>query len=232
MQLTKNTENQTRLSFIGKEKDIESELGDFGVRKYDNEIGRFTSIDPLWEKYYSWTPYHYCSNNPVMGSDPGGDTLVYEGSENDVKANKYLINNISQTSIGSMIITALEDYPLNIPITNDNNNELNSSENGKTSAKWKTLRTDGKVEVNLSGDVIGLKPSSISIMISFKNINEHGRSFDFVMSEELFHAFQIINDIGRYYNLEKNEKNKPYDEQTLEIEAKENANKITNELTK
>jgi RHS repeat-associated protein len=71
-QITLFSENQTRLSFIGKEKDIESELGDFGVRKYDNEIGRFTSIDPLWEKYYSWTPYHYCSNNPVMGSDPGG----------------------------------------------------------------------------------------------------------------------------------------------------------------
>ena len=64
--------SKDRLSFIGKEKDIESNLGDFGVRKYDNEIGRFTSIDPLWEKYYSWTPYHYCSNNPVMGSDPSG----------------------------------------------------------------------------------------------------------------------------------------------------------------
>jgi RHS repeat-associated protein len=71
-QFTLFSESQTRLSFISKEKDIESELSDFGVRKYDNEIGRFTSIDPLWEKYYSWTPYHYCSNNPVMGSDPGG----------------------------------------------------------------------------------------------------------------------------------------------------------------
>ncbi len=35
------------LSFISKEKDIESSLGDFGVRKYDEEMGRFTSIDPL-----------------------------------------------------------------------------------------------------------------------------------------------------------------------------------------
>ncbi len=52
--------------------DLESSLGDFGARKYDEDIGRFTSIDPLWEKYYSWTPYHYCSNNPVMGKDPGG----------------------------------------------------------------------------------------------------------------------------------------------------------------
>ena len=67
------------MSFIGKEKEIESELSDFGVRKYDNEIGRFTSIDPLWEKYYSWTPYHYCSNNPVMGSDGSGlSTFTYE----------------------------------------------------------------------------------------------------------------------------------------------------------
>jgi len=37
----------SRLSFISKEKDIESSLGDFGVRKYDEEMGRFTSIDPL-----------------------------------------------------------------------------------------------------------------------------------------------------------------------------------------
>ncbi len=74
--------SKDRLSFIGKEKDIESSLGDFGVRKYDEDIGRFTSIDPLWEKYYSWTPYHYCSNNPVMGSDPSGlADYIYTSSD-------------------------------------------------------------------------------------------------------------------------------------------------------
>jgi hypothetical protein len=45
------------------------------VRKYDEDIGRFTSIDQMWEKEYSWSPYHYCSNNPVMGSDPVGDSV-------------------------------------------------------------------------------------------------------------------------------------------------------------
>ena len=42
-----------RLGYIGKEKDKENSLADHGVRKYDDGIGRFTSIDPLWEKYYS-----------------------------------------------------------------------------------------------------------------------------------------------------------------------------------
>ncbi len=32
-----------RLSFIGKENDVESGLGDFGVRKYDGIASRFLS---------------------------------------------------------------------------------------------------------------------------------------------------------------------------------------------
>ena len=39
--------SKDRLSFIGKEKDIEINLGDFGVRKYDNEIGRNKIISRL-----------------------------------------------------------------------------------------------------------------------------------------------------------------------------------------
>ncbi|MFN5308251.1 MAG: RHS repeat domain-containing protein [Candidatus Kapaibacterium sp.] len=61
-----------RLSYIGKEKDSESDLGDFGVRKYEAETGRFLSVDPLWEKYRKLTPYHYCGNNPLIHRDPTG----------------------------------------------------------------------------------------------------------------------------------------------------------------
>ena len=64
--------NRDRLGFIGKEKDYESNLGDFGVRKYESFSGRFTSIDALWEKYYSWSPYHYSGNNLVIYLDPKG----------------------------------------------------------------------------------------------------------------------------------------------------------------
>ena len=79
-----------RQTFIGKptsgvENDNESSLGNnptgwFGVRKsrqvgtktYDDFTGRFFQIDPMWEKYYSWAPYHYSANNPVSFLDPSG----------------------------------------------------------------------------------------------------------------------------------------------------------------
>ena len=64
-----------RKGFIDKEVDDESNLGDFGVRKYDSDIGRFMSIDPLWEKYRAWTPYQYGVNSPIIYTDPTGKTV-------------------------------------------------------------------------------------------------------------------------------------------------------------
>ncbi len=66
-----------RKGFIDKEKDKESGLGDFGVRKYDDEIGRFTSPDPLWEEFRAWSPYSYSFNNPLLFVDPDGEAPVF-----------------------------------------------------------------------------------------------------------------------------------------------------------
>jgi len=64
-------------TWIGKEHDWESSLSDFGVRKYDEEIGQFTRIDPLFEKYYGWSPYVYSANNPIIFKDDNGKWLTY-----------------------------------------------------------------------------------------------------------------------------------------------------------
>ena len=62
-----STSGGDRLGYIADdclvaENDIESGLGDFGVRKYDDAAGRFLSIDYYhsrgWEKYLAWSPYH------------------------------------------------------------------------------------------------------------------------------------------------------------------------------
>ncbi len=51
-------------------------LYDYLARLYDPAVGRFTTMDPLAEKYYSTSPYAYCLNNPVKYIDPTGKIIV------------------------------------------------------------------------------------------------------------------------------------------------------------
>jgi len=48
---------------------------DYGARGYYPAMGRFTSVDPLAEKYYSISPYAYCAGNPNRYIDPDGRGL-------------------------------------------------------------------------------------------------------------------------------------------------------------
>jgi len=49
---------------------------DYGARYYDPAIARFTTMDPMCEKYYSISPYAYCANNPVNRIDPDGRSFL------------------------------------------------------------------------------------------------------------------------------------------------------------
>ena len=61
---------------------------DSGARMQEFHIPRFTTMDPLCEKYYSISPYAYCNNNPVKYVDPDG---------RKVEADKLSQKNISNT---------------------------------------------------------------------------------------------------------------------------------------
>jgi RHS repeat-associated protein len=58
-------------------------LYDSQARMLDTRDGRFMSIDPLAEKYYSISPYAYCANNPTLFVDPNGMDLYisFSGAE-------------------------------------------------------------------------------------------------------------------------------------------------------
>ncbi len=61
----------------GNEYEDEGELNYSNTfyRKYDAQIGRFTGVDMLAEKFAGINPYQFGANNPVMFNDPMGDRL-------------------------------------------------------------------------------------------------------------------------------------------------------------
>jgi len=71
----KNSHNSP-YKFNGKELDEETGLYYYGARYFDPRTSIWLSIDPLAEKYPSWSPYNFCLQNPVLYVDPDGKNPI------------------------------------------------------------------------------------------------------------------------------------------------------------
>ena len=71
-----STSSPNRWLFSGKESQsflyANIPLLDFGARMYNPAIARWTTADPMSEKYYGISPYVYCLGNPISIIDPNG----------------------------------------------------------------------------------------------------------------------------------------------------------------
>ena len=88
--------------FCGKE-----ELSMHGFNMYDSGarlqctlVPRFSTMDPLLEKYYDISPYVYCANNPVRFIDPTG--MIWEDPQEAERLKKNIDNRI--TSLNKDIV--------------------------------------------------------------------------------------------------------------------------------
>ncbi len=70
-----STSNVQPYKYNGKELDSKKGLNwyDYGARHYDAALGRFITVDALYDKHFKVSPYVYCGNEPVGRIDPDGN---------------------------------------------------------------------------------------------------------------------------------------------------------------
>ena len=70
--------------YNGKELDTKKGLNwyDYGARHYDAVLGRFITVDALYDKHFKVSPYVYCGKEPVGRIDPDGNDLLVQTQYN------------------------------------------------------------------------------------------------------------------------------------------------------
>ena len=89
-----------RYRYNGKEEIAADATSDYGARQYSAEFCQWLQVDPLAEKYYSWSPYNFCVGNPLKNEDPNGMgwiTATYNGEsfyyfDSQVNSQQDIIN--------------------------------------------------------------------------------------------------------------------------------------------
>ena len=211
--------------YNGKELDAKNGLNwyDYGARMYDPVLGKFTSLDPLTEKYYSWSPYTYCANNPVRHIDPSGEKIVdVNGNiiytkENGWSANApqdavRLGNAMLKTSIGKTQFYKMIDSEHSITLN------INPNEKIEEAAKGIRKYTLGQARKNIengelkSVDIIvyegtlesylekSTTPKSDLYRVSTQNLDE---AIGAVAAHESVHATDKDNIRNSYENAVK-----------------------------
>ena len=86
-----NSSPYEKYKFTQKERDIETGYDYFGARTYDSQIGRWSSVDPLADKYPGLSPYNYSLNNPINLVDPDGNAPISDDDLRQVNAANLLV---------------------------------------------------------------------------------------------------------------------------------------------
>ena len=91
-----------RYKFNGKE--LEKAGGtdwlDYGARRYDPALARWTTPDPLGDSYLPYSPYAYCLNNPVSLVDPNGTYMDW--FMNDLSGDIYYNSSYGKGDAGKI----------------------------------------------------------------------------------------------------------------------------------
>ena len=106
-----------RYGFNGKENDKET-VGtgdgtqDYGMRIYNQALGKFFSVDPLTKKYPMLSPYQFANNTPIWAKDLDGlEALIANGAVTTIVANVIFVGSgdrsVNSTAIKNEIASRI-----------------------------------------------------------------------------------------------------------------------------
>ncbi len=167
-------------------------LYDFDARQMDPALGRFMSRDPLSNKYYGWSSYAYCMNNPINAIDPDGRSTwvkqntrygTYEVFDGDIDDGDYNIYIYTQDKNGNYTVRGES-----IGITSSITSFYNSDE-GSWAAGSIINPTDNSGNKFLE-DIFGNNPQMFDdYMMNARN----GRKYDFKVTNGTDEAIPKID---------------------------------------
>lgn len=145
--------DDAKYDFTGKERDTETGYDYFGARYYNSRIGRWGGVEPLLDKYISFSPYHFCLSNPLKAIDQDGknaDILIVDNHMH-ITARVYYSTYAAPT----------QENPVGNPngLTPDQINMLTQTTNGVESREaeieryWSGSRVINGVRYNVTTDV-------------------------------------------------------------------------------
>jgi RHS repeat-associated protein len=168
-------------------------LYDYHARQYESAIGRFTTVDPLAEKYYSISPYVYCGNNPISRIDTNGREWTYV-----VGANGHTTINVALNFSISGNYTAAQISAYKNAIVTQFHNTISQSSGGTMSGTVTFHEGNANIIQSLSlgqmNDNIGGTTSYFNSSVNLFNSAGELRSLSSVASDathEVLHTLRL-----------------------------------------
>ncbi|WP_051882251.1 RHS repeat-associated core domain-containing protein [Chryseobacterium soli] len=94
-------------NFQGQEKQADSGWNSYKWRNYDPTMGRFFNVDPLTEKYNTWSPYAFSGNRVVDARELEGLEPLITNNTNDKMTVDFHVNVIPKNG---MTLQSVQDH--------------------------------------------------------------------------------------------------------------------------
>ena len=216
------TDSVQPYKYNGKEFDGSCGLDwyDYGARRYDAALGRFTTQDAFAEKYPALSPYQYGANNPVANIDVDGDSIWFTTQYKNNQLEKVTMHvtgkvlndssndidmDFATNSISKAISRTYQGEMENVAFETDVNLSVAGSMDDITESDHVFVLTD-KIIQPQEGTVYGVS-NYMGGKVAFIDADYFTGIYDRMLGSRNYGSFTAAHEFGHLLNLEHNKTN-------------------------